>query len=81
MGEIGTARSHMHTPANLIPGETVDILGKAKELINQNDEKVDQLVEKAGDAVDSATGGKFAGAVDKAQDLIQEKTGEGDTVR
>ena len=36
---------------------------------------------KAGDLVDDKTGDKYAGHVDKAQDLLQEKTGEGDTNR
>ena len=29
--------------------------------------------------VDDKTGDKYAGQIDKAQDLLQEKTGEGDT--
>jgi hypothetical protein len=54
---------------------------KAQGLVDQNDEKVDDAIEKAGDLVDDKTGDKYAGHVDKAQDLLQEKTGEGDTNR
>ncbi len=55
------------------------IFDKAKELLGQHDEQVDAAIEKAGDMVDEKTGGKFEGQVDQAQDLLQEKTGEGDT--
>ncbi len=52
---------------------------RSKDLIDENDDKVDDAIEKAGDVVDDKTGDKYAGQVDKAQDLLQEKTGEGDT--
>ncbi len=52
---------------------------KAKGLIDQHDEKVDDAIEKAGDVVDDKTGDKYAGHVDKAQDFLQDKTGAGDT--
>ena len=56
---------------------------KANSLVTpkpiQPDEQVDAAIEKAGDMVDEKTGGKFEGQVDQAQDLLQEKTGEGDT--
>ena len=55
------------------------IFDKAKELLGQHDEQVVAAIEKAGDLVDEKTGGKFEGQVDQAQDLLQEKTGEGDT--
>ena len=58
-----------------------DAVAKAKGLVDQNDEKVDDAIEKAGDLVDDKTGDKYVGHVDKAQDLLQEKTGEGDTNR
>lgn len=54
-------------------------MDKAKDLANKHDEKVDQAVEKGGDAVDSKTGGQHSDKVDKAQDFVQEKTGDGDT--
>ncbi len=58
-----------------------DAVDKAQGLVDQNDEKVDDAIEKAGDLVDDKTGAKYAGHVDEAQDLLQEKTGEGDTNR
>jgi hypothetical protein len=56
-------------------------LDDAKKFIDEHDDQVDQAIEKAGDLVDDKTGGKFAGQVDKVQDLAEEKTGEGDTAR
>ena len=57
------------------------IFDKAKDLVNEHDEQVDAAIEKAGDVVDEKTGGKFESQVDQAQDLLQEKTGEGDTAQ
>ena len=54
-------------------------LDDAKKFIDEHDDQVDQAIEKAGDVIDDKTGGKFAGQVDKAQDIAQEKTGDGDT--
>lgn len=53
-------------------------LDKAKELLNQHDDKVDQGLEKVGEAAK----GRFAGHdehIDKAVDFAQERTGAGDT--
>jgi hypothetical protein len=58
-----------------------DAMDKAKGLIDEHDEKVDDAIEKAGDLVDDKTGDKYAGQIDKGQDFLQEKTGEGDTHR
>ncbi len=54
-------------------------LDDAEKFIDQHDEQVDQAIEKAGDLVDKQTDGKYAGQVDKAQDVAEEKTGSGDT--
>jgi hypothetical protein len=62
-------------------GSTLAVMGfldKAKELIGQHDDKVDQGLDKAGEFAK----GKFAGHdehIDKAVDFAQEKTGEGNT--
>ena len=56
-----------------------DAMGKAKDLVDTNEEKFDDAIERAGDLVDDKTGDQYAGQVDQAQDLLQEKTGEGDT--
>jgi len=53
----------------------MSIFDKAKDLVNGNEAKVDQAVERAGDIVDEKTGGKFSEQVDKGQSLIQDKTG------
>ena len=55
------------------------IFSRAKKLVDQNDEKIDAAVEKAGDFIDDKTGHKHSDKIDKAVDTIQDKTGEGDT--
>lgn len=47
-------------------------LDKAKDLVGKNSEKVDSAVQKAGDAFDERTDGKFA----QYTDTVQEKAGE-----
>jgi hypothetical protein len=54
-------------------------LDDAKKFIDEHDDQVDQAIEKAGDAIDDKTGGKFSDQIDKAEDIAQEKTGDGDT--
>ncbi|MBF6070630.1 antitoxin [Nocardia farcinica] len=41
------------------------------DLAAQNADKVDAVIDKAGDLVDEKTGGKFAGQVDAAQDAAK----------
>ncbi|WP_420175485.1 antitoxin [Luteococcus sp. OSA5] len=48
---------------------------KARETINQHEAKVDQGIDKAGDALDSKTGGAHADKVDQGQDFLKNKTG------
>jgi hypothetical protein len=53
-------------------------MDKAKEALNQHDDKVDQGLDKAGEAAK----GRFAGhdeKIDQGVDRLQEMTGEGDT--
>ena len=45
----------------------MSFLNKVKDLAGKNPDKVDQLVEKAGDAFDAKTGGKYARHTDTAQ--------------
>ena len=59
----------------------MSFLDKAKDMLHKHDDKVDQLLEKAGDEADKRTGGKYSGHIDKAVDEAQKRTGEGDTVR
>ncbi len=62
-------------------GSTLSSMGfldKAKDLIGQHDDKVDQGLDKAGEAAKQ----KFAGHdehIDKGVDFAQQRTGEGDT--
>lgn len=52
------------------------LLDKAKSLLAENADKVEQVIDKAGDIVDEKTGGKYAGAVDKVQDAAKKALGE-----
>lgn len=47
------------------------LANKAKEFAAKNPDKVDRAIDKAGDIVDSKTGGKYADKVDKAQDAAK----------
>ncbi len=53
---------------------------KAQQLAGEHGDKVeqasDQGIERAGDAVDEKTGGKFAGQVDQAQQQGDERVGD-----
>ncbi|MGV9665736.1 antitoxin [Nocardia niigatensis] len=49
-----------------------DAAGKAAELAGQHADKLEPLIDKAGDMVDQQTDGKFAGAVDKVQDAAKQ---------
>ncbi|MGO4955668.1 antitoxin [Luteococcus sp. Sow4_B9] len=48
---------------------------KARDAINQHEAKIDQGIDKAGDAVDGRTGGQYADKVDQGQDFLKDKTG------
>ena len=54
-------------------------LDKAKELLGQHDDKVDQAIDKAGDAAKDKYG--HGEQVDKATEFARGKTGEGDTTQ
>ncbi|MDQ6687213.1 MAG: antitoxin [Actinomycetota bacterium] len=55
------------------------LMDDAKGMADSHDKEVDQGIEKAGDLADSKTGNKYKDQVDKGEDLLQEKTGGGDT--
>jgi nucleosome binding factor SPN SPT16 subunit len=55
------------------------IFDQAKKLIDENDEKIDDAVQKAGDFIDEKTQGKYSDKIDKAVETVQDKTGHGDT--
>lgn len=46
-------------------------VNKVKDLAAENSDKVDDVVNKAGDFVDGKTGGKYADKVDTVQDAIK----------
>ncbi|AFM19083.1 hypothetical protein Mycch_4373 [Mycolicibacterium chubuense NBB4] len=46
-------------------------LDKAKDLLSKNADKVDTVIDKAGDVVDKKTQGKYASTVDKVQDAAK----------
>ncbi|MFR9806665.1 antitoxin [Pseudonocardia sp. RS010] len=53
-------------------------MDKAKEMLGQHDDKVDQGLDKGGEMAKD----RFAGhdeQIDKGVDFLQERTGEGDT--
>ncbi len=57
-----------------------DVAEKAVDAAGQHADKLDPLIDKAGDAVDEKTGGKFSGQVDAVQEAakkaLREKSGE-----
>jgi hypothetical protein len=46
-------------------------LDKAKDLLAENADKVDTVIEKAGDIVDSKTQGRYSDTVDKVQEAAK----------
>ena len=59
-------------------------LDKAKDLMAKNADKVETVINKAGDMVDQKTQGKYASTVDKVQDaakkVVQDNTNAGGEV-
>jgi hypothetical protein len=57
-----------------------EIKDKVSEFVEGNPDKVedlsDQGIDKAGDALDSATDGKFSDQVDQGQQIADDKIGE-----
>ncbi len=54
------------------------IFDKAKDLLNEHGDKLAPGVDKAGDMLDEKTGGKYAGQVDKGQELARERLAKQD---
>jgi len=57
-----------------------EVADKARGVAGQQADKIDPLIDKAGDAIDQKTGGKFSGQVDAAQDAakktLREQSGQ-----
>ncbi|MCJ0891785.1 antitoxin [Rhodococcus sp. ARC_M12] len=47
------------------------IVDKGKDLAAENSDKIDDVVEKAGDFIDNKTGGKYADKIDKVQEAAK----------
>ncbi|KKK04533.1 antitoxin [Micromonospora sp. HK10] len=58
-----------------------DFMDKAKDFADQHDKQVDQGIDKAGEAADKRTEGKYDQQIDKGVDMAQQRTGQGDTDR
>jgi hypothetical protein len=46
-------------------------LGKTKEVLSENADKVGQAIDKAGDIIDEKTKGKYTSTVDKVQEAAK----------
>jgi hypothetical protein len=49
------------------------IFDKAKDVLNQHDDKVDQAVDKAADVADQRTGNQHGEQIDRGADLAKDK--------
>lgn len=70
----------VHSPPVFGMIARMSFLDKAKEMLGKHDDKVDQALEKAGEAAR----GRFAGHEDQIDSLVdqaQQRTGEGDTTQ
>lgn len=56
-------------------GNPKDLIATAKQQINQHEQQVDRMVEKAGHLIDEKTGGKYSDKIDKVEKTVQGKTG------
>lgn len=49
-----------------------DFVDKAKDLAAENEDQVDDAIDKAGDVIDEKTGGKYSDQVDKGQEAAKD---------
>ncbi|HWT49841.1 MAG TPA: antitoxin [Mycobacterium sp.] len=54
-------------------------LDKAKDLLSQNADKVEMVIDKAGEFVDEKTQGKYSDTIHKVQEEAKKVTGPNDT--
>lgn len=57
-------------------GALMSMLDKLKGMLKGHEDTARQGIEKAGDAVDSRTGGKYQSQVDTAQQKLNEQLGD-----
>ncbi|MFE7132120.1 antitoxin [Streptomyces sp. NPDC057638] len=55
----------------------MSMLDKLKNMLKGHESQADKAVDKAGDAVDSKTQGKYSGHVDTAQQKLKDQYGQG----
>ncbi|MBV7296093.1 antitoxin [Corynebacterium sp. TAE3-ERU12] len=51
---------------------------KAQEFASDNPDKVEKGLDKAGDVANDKTGGKYADKIEKGQDIVSDKLGNGE---
>jgi hypothetical protein len=54
------------------------LLDKAKALLGQHEEKVEDAIDKVADVVDDKTGGKYADKIDKGAEAAKNLVGDDD---
>ena len=52
------------------------IFDKAKDLLGDHPDKVDQGIDKVGDYADDRTGGKYSDKIDQGQDTVKDRVGD-----
>ena len=55
----------------------MSFIDKVRKLADEHDDTVDRALEKLGDEVDKRTDHKYSAQIDKAVDVAQERTGDG----
>jgi hypothetical protein len=55
--------------------DRMGIFDKAKDALVEHKDKVEQGITKAADLVDEKTGNKYAGQIDKAEELAKDRLG------
>ncbi|MER5766658.1 antitoxin [Streptomyces sp. NPDC001985] len=55
----------------------MSVMDKLKQMLKGHESQVDKGVDKAGDAVDSKTQGKYSRQVDTGQDKLKDQYGTG----
>ncbi|MEU6661894.1 antitoxin [Streptomyces sp. NPDC046821] len=53
----------------------MSMMDKLKNMVKGHEDQVEKGIDKAGDAVDSKTEGKYSGQVDQAQDKLKNEFG------
>ncbi|WP_163511643.1 antitoxin [Fodinicola acaciae] len=53
----------------------------AKKFIDEHDEQVDQVLDKAGEFANEKTGGQYGDQIQQGVDFAQQHTGDGDTTQ